>query len=81
MSETDVHEILGTEIIGCINDDINVVIATNRGDAVVDTNTSSGKAIMQIAERLNGTYFTEDKAQGKFSFLFFKNIFSKGASK
>lgn len=81
MSEEDVHDILGAEIIGCINDDINVVIATNRGDAVVDTNTSSGKSIIRIADKLTGTYFTEDKTQEKFSFLFFKNIFSKGASK
>ena len=81
MSEEDVHEILGTEIIGCINDDINIVIATNKGEAVVDTNTSSGKAMIQIADKLNGTYNTEDKGEGRFSFLFFKNIFSKGASK
>ena len=31
MSSEDVSEILGSEIIGCINDDVNVVIATNRG--------------------------------------------------
>ena len=30
-------EILGSEIIGCINDDVNVVIATNRGEALVDS--------------------------------------------
>lgn len=30
MSSEDVSEILGSEIIGCINDDVNVVIATNR---------------------------------------------------
>lgn len=81
MSKEDVHEILGTDIIGCINDDINVVIATNRGDAVVDTNAASGKAIIRIADNLMGGYFTEDSVQEKFSFLFFKNIFSKGASK
>ena len=33
MSSEDVSEILGSEIIGCINDDVNVVIATNRGEA------------------------------------------------
>ena len=34
MSSEDVVDILGTEIIGCVNDDINVVIATNRGRCV-----------------------------------------------
>ena len=44
MSSEDVSEILGSEIIGCINDDVNVVIATNRGEALVDQNTSTGKS-------------------------------------
>lgn len=81
MSGEDVLEILGTEIIGCVNDDVNVVIATNRGEAVVDQNTISGRAITKIAEKISGVNITEDKAEGRFSFLFFKNIFSKGASK
>ena len=45
MSSEDVSEILGSEIIGCINDDVNVVIATNRGEALVDQNTSTGKSL------------------------------------
>lgn len=81
MSGNDVYEILGTEIIGCLNDDINVVIATNRGEAIVDQNTPIGKAITNIAKKINGDKIVNDNYEGKFSFLFFKNIFSKGASK
>ena len=80
MSETDVHEILGTEIIG-INDDVNVVIATNRGEAVVDQNTASGKAITNIAKKIAGVEVYHKNSESRFSILFFKNIFSKGASK
>lgn len=81
MSETDVYEILGTEIIGCINDDVNIVIATNRGEAVVDQNTASGRAITDIACKLAGEPLLKQNSESRFSILFFKNIFSKGASK
>ena len=81
MSGEDVLDILGTEIIGCVNDDINVVIATNRGEAVVDGNTVSGRSITKIAERISGVDITKDKTEGRFSFLFFRNIFSRGTSK
>lgn len=80
MSGNDVFEILGTEIIGALNDDVNVVIATNRGEAVVDQNTVTGKALMNIARKLNGENISY-KEENKFSILFFKNIFSKGALK
>ncbi len=79
MSHLDVSEILGAELIGCINDDVSVVIATNRGEAVVDTNSTVGKAITNIARKIAGEQdFSQDK-ESRFSFLFFKNMFSKGA--
>ncbi|MFQ9515440.1 MAG: septum site-determining protein MinD [Eubacterium sp.] len=81
MSSNDVFEILGTEIIGCLNDDVNVVIATNRGEAVVDQNTPTGKALTNIARKLNGENIPYKDHESKFSILFFKNIFSKGALK
>ena len=56
MSGQDVKEILNSDVIGCINDDVNIVIATNKGDSVVNMNTSSGKAINKIAEKIEGTY-------------------------
>ena len=81
MSSGDVFEILGTEIIGCLNDDVNVVIATNRGEAVVDHNTATGKALINIAKKLCGYQVPKEPYENRFSFLFIKNIFSKGASK
>lgn len=80
MSAEDVNEILGIDIIGCVNDDVNIVIATNRGEAIVNTNTQSGRAIKEIAEKLNGT-FSKNENTGKFSLLFFKNFFTKGVWK
>ena len=80
MSAEDVNEILGIDIIGCVNDDDNIVIATNRGEAIVNTNTQSGRAIKEIAEKLNGT-FSKNENTGKFSLLFFKNFFTKGVWK
>ena len=80
MSAKDVNEILGIDIIGCVNDDVNIVIATNRGEAIVNTNTQSGRAIKEIAEKLNGT-FSKNENTGKFSLLFFKNFFTKGVWK
>lgn len=80
MSAEDVNEILGIDIIGCVNDDVNIVIATNRGEAIVNTNTQSGRAIKEIAEKLNGT-FSKNENTGKFSLLFFKKFFTKGVWK
>lgn len=81
MSSEDVSEILGSEIIGCINDDVNVVIATNRGEALVDQNTSTGKSLTHIAEKLTGEKIYMDKDERRFSLLFFRNIFSRGGDK
>lgn len=81
MSSEDVSEILGSEIIGCINDDVNVVIATNRGEALVDQNTSTGKSLTHIAEKLTGEKIYMDKDERRFSLLFFRNLFSRGEIK
>lgn len=81
MSVDDVSEILGTEIIGSINDDVNVVIATNRGEALVDNNTAIGKSITRIAEKFTGEKIYHENNEKKFSMLFFKHIFNKGEVK
>lgn len=81
MSVDDVSEILGTEIIGSINDDVNVVIATNRGEALVDNNSAIGKSITRIAEKFTGEKNYQENNEKKFSMLFFKHIFSKGEVK
>ena len=77
MSGQDVKEILNSDVIGCINDDVNIVIATNKGDSVVNMNTSSGKAINKIAEKIEGTYPLYEKEEHKFSLMFFKQLFGK----
>ena len=80
MSGQDVKEILNSDVIGCINDDVNIVIATNKGDSVVNMNTSSGKAINKIAEKIEGTYPLYEKEEHKFSLMFFKQLFGKGVT-
>ena len=81
MSGQDVKEILNSDVIGCINDDVNIVIATNKGDSVVNMNTSSGKAINKIAEKIEGTYPLYEKEEHKFSLMFFKQLFGKGVTR
>ena len=80
MSSEDVSEILGSEIIGCINDDVNVVIATNRGEALVDQNTSTGKSLTHIAEKLTGKRFIWTRTKEDFLFCFLET-YSAGGDK
>ena len=80
MSSNDVNDILGLDIIGCLNDDKDVVISTNRGESIIDYNNSISKAIMNIALRLSGKQ-SDYQPMNKFSFFLFKNLFNKGVSK
>jgi septum site-determining protein MinD len=55
MSVDDVLEILRLELIGVVPDDKEVIVATNRGNSVVDISGSpTGAAIRRIASRLLG---------------------------
>ena len=54
MSVEDVTEILGIPLLGVIPDDEQIVIATNQGEAVIGTDSSAGKAYMNICKRLVG---------------------------
>src|SRR6202011_768657 len=55
MSVDDVLEILRLDLIGVIPDDKEVIVATNRGNTVVDISGSpTGAAIRRIAARLLG---------------------------
>lgn len=54
MSVEDVTEILPIHLLGAIPDDEQVVIATNQGEPVVDQDSISGKAYMNICRRLLG---------------------------
>lgn len=71
MSSDDVTEILGIDLLGVIYDDTNVVIATNRGESLVDGNNYSGKLFLNIAKRINGEEIPmlNKKQQNKFSLI------------
>ena len=51
----DILDILGVKLIGIVPDDEHVVIATNKGEPVIDYNTSlAGNAYSNIAKRIMG---------------------------
>ncbi len=55
MSVDDVLEILRLELVGVIPDDKEVIVATNRGNPVIDmTGSPTGQALRRIASRLLG---------------------------
>jgi septum site-determining protein MinD len=55
MSVDDVLEILRLDLVGVVPDDKEVIVATNRGNAVVDISGSpTGAAIRRIASRMLG---------------------------
>lgn len=80
MSSRDVNDIIDLELIGCLTDDKDVVISTNRGESILDYNSNLSKAIMDIAYKLSGKQI-EYPNMNKFSFLYFKNLFNKGVSR
>jgi septum site-determining protein MinD len=57
MSVDDVLEILRLDLVGVIPDDKEVIVATNRGNSVVDISGSpTGAALRRIASRLLGEH-------------------------
>ena len=78
MSGQDVKEILNSDVIGCINDDVNLVMATNQGASVVNMNTSSGKARKKRAGQIHGTYPLYEQEEHKFQLMFLKQLFGTG---
>jgi len=55
MSVDDVLEILRLDLVGVIPDDKEVIVATNRGNPVIDmTGSPTGQALRRIASRLLG---------------------------
>lgn len=65
MSVDDVVDILSINLIGTVMDDENIVISTNRGEAVAGSKTKSGKAYDYIAKRIAGET-TEDYSEDTF---------------
>jgi septum site-determining protein MinD len=54
MSVEDVCEILPIHLLGAIPDDEQIVIATNQGEPVIETDSLSGKAFRNICKRIIG---------------------------
>ena len=54
MSMEDVAEILAVGIIGAVPDDEDIVISTNQGEPLVDSDCLSGQAFFNICKRIAG---------------------------
>ncbi|MBO5260945.1 MAG: septum site-determining protein MinD [Coprococcus sp.] len=52
MSADDVVDILAVDLLGVIADDENIVISTNKGEPVINTNTLSGQSYMSICKKI-----------------------------
>lgn len=78
MSVDDVTEILAIQLLGVIPDDEQLVIATNQGETVVDTNCISGQAYHNICCRLLGENVPiPDFKQSEGFIDRFKHLFKK----
>lgn len=54
MSVEDVAEILAVNIIGAVPDDEDIVVSTNQGEPLVDTDSLAGQAFLNICKRIAG---------------------------
>lgn len=75
MSVEDVVDILGTNLIGAIPDDEQVVISTNQGISLVEQNSPASLAFSNIAARVAGAEIPFLDLSEKKSF--FKRLFKK----
>ena len=79
MSVDDVTEILAVDLLGVIPDDEQVVIATNRGEAVAGEDCLAGRSYMDICRRLTGEevpindYSKSEGFFGKIAEFFHRN--------
>lgn len=54
LSSEDVVDVLAVNLIGIVPDDENIVIATNKGEPIVGTETQAGRAYSNICKRVIG---------------------------
>ncbi len=54
MTPQDITEVLGTDLVGVVPEDVQAIIACNKGEPVVGTGCKSGRAIERIAGRMCG---------------------------
>ncbi len=72
MSVEDVTEILAIPLLGAIPDDEQIVVSTNQGEPVIDTDSLAGKAYINICKRIMGEeipFLNLDKHKGFFGKL------------
>ncbi len=81
MSVEDVVEILSSELIGIIPEDIGIITSTNKGEPIVnDEKSLAGQAYLNVAKRIMGEnveFLNIDEPQGFVSKIktFFTNLF------
>ena len=79
MSVEDVTEILAVDLLGVIPDDEEVVIATNQGEPMIESDGMAGTAFSDICRRLAGEevpfrdYCKQEGLLSKMSHLFKRN--------
>lgn len=78
MSSDDVVDILAVDLIGIVPDDENIVVYSNNGEPIVNSDTLAGKAYKNIVKRLLGEkvdYLNLEAKKGLIDIV--KSIFSK----
>ena len=78
MTAEDVVDILSIPLIGVIPDDENVVIATNRGEPLVGSQTLAGRAYRNICYRVLGRQIPIETGKPVSFFSRLSGVFHKG---
>ncbi|MDP3487990.1 MAG: septum site-determining protein MinD, partial [Bacillota bacterium] len=80
LSQRDILEFLGIELLGVIPEDESTIIATNRGEpCVLMPNSLAGRAYVNVAKRVLGEavpLLKLDESSGIMGF--FKRVIGKG---
>ena len=77
MSVEDVTEILAVNLLGALPDDEQVVISTNQGESLVETNSLAGRAYRNISLRITGEKIPIELFQSISFWTRVSNIFHK----
>ena len=78
MTAEDVVDILSIPLIGVIPDDENVVIATNRGEPLVGSQTLAGRAYRNICYRVLGKQIPMENTKPVSILAKLSGMFHKG---
>ena len=81
MSPTDVVDILGIPLIGVVPDDEQVVISTNQGQPLIETDSLAGRAYRNISLRITGEKIPIEILHSVSFWTKVSGIFTKADSK